>query len=108
MLTFSSALDPATARNTSNYTVIQSTSTGRAKALKPLRLHAVYSAAKNTVKLTLVGKPRFTAGGQLVVIASGPSGIASASGVHLEGNMGNLPGADAVYTILPNGRGIDD
>jgi hypothetical protein len=106
VLTFSSALDPATAANASNYSVAQVTKAGRAKAVKPIRLRAAYKPAKDTVKLTLVGKPRFTAGGQLRLTASGPAGISSASGVPLEGNMGNEPGANAVYVILPNARGI--
>ena len=107
VLTFSSALDPATAGNSSNYTVVQATKVGgRAKAIKPVRLHVAYKAAAHAVKLTFSGKPRFTAGGQLVLIGSGPTGIASSSGVPLDGNAGNQPGADAVYTILPRAQGI--
>jgi streptogramin lyase len=106
VLTFSSALDPATAGNSSNYSVAQVTKARRARAVKPIRLRAAYQAANDMVKLTLVGKPRFTAGGQLRLTASGPTGISSTSGVPLEGNMGNEPGANAVYMILPNARGI--
>ncbi len=107
LLTFSSALDPATAGNSSNYSVVQTSKVvGRAKAIKPVRLHVAYKAAAHAVKLTFSGKPRFTAGGQLVLIASGATGIASSSGVPLDGNTGNQPGADAVYTILPRARGI--
>jgi hypothetical protein len=106
LLTFSSALDPATAVNSSNYSVAQTTKVARAKAVKAIRLHATYTQAKDTVKLTFAGKPRFTAGGLLRLIASGPTGISSASGVALEGNMGNQPGANALYEILPNAKGI--
>jgi streptogramin lyase len=106
VLTFSSTLDPATAQKASNYSVIQSSKAGRAKAIKSVRVRANYKPAAREVKLTFSGKPRFTAGGQLVLIASGPSGIANASGVPLEGNMGDQPGADALYTILPGAQGI--
>ena len=107
VLTFSSALDAATADISSNYSVVQATKAGgRAKAIKPVRLHVAYKAAAHVVKLTFSGKPRFTAGGQLVLIASGATGIASSSGVPLDGNTGNQPGADAVYTILPRAQGI--
>jgi streptogramin lyase len=106
VLTFSSALDPVTAGKSSNYTVSQVTKAGRVKAVKPIRLRAAYMAARDAVKLTFTGKPRFTAGGELLLTASGQTGIASAAGVPLEGNMGNEPGANAIYTILPDGRGI--
>jgi hypothetical protein len=106
VLTFSSPLDVATAQNAANYTVTQMGTNGRAKAVKAIRLHAIYSAALKRVTLRLAGKPRFAAGGQLVVVGSGPAGIASASGVQLEGNTGSNPGANGLYMILPNGRGI--
>ncbi len=105
VLTFSSALDPATARNASNYTVVQTTA-ARTKVVKPIRLHAAYRPGNNKVKLSLAGKPRFTAGGQLLVVASGPTGVSSATGVSLEGNTGDTPGANAVFMILPRARGI--
>ena len=38
LLTFSSALDPATARNSSNYSVMQTTAAIRTRAVKPIRL----------------------------------------------------------------------
>ncbi len=106
VLTFSSTLDPVTAQNASNYSVTQASKAGRARAIKTIRLRAAYKPAAREVKLTFSGKPRFTVGGQLVLIASGPTGIANASGVPLEGNMGNQPGADALYTILPRAQGI--
>ncbi len=106
VLKFCAPLNPATARNASNYSVSQATSAARAKAIKSVRLRAAYKPAARTVKLTFSGKPRFTAGGELVLIASGPSGISSISGIHLEGNIGNQPGADALYTILPGALGI--
>ena len=108
VLNFSAALDPASAANVANYTVTQVTKAGRAKAVKAVRLRAAYIPARDAVKLTLSGKPRFTAGGQLRLVAIAPSGIASSSGVYLEGNMGNQSGADGLYTILPAGRGIAD
>ena len=106
VLTFSAPLDPATAQNAASYTVTQQTKNGRAKAAKAIRLRAVYNHASNIVRLTLAGKPRFIAGGQLVVIGSNPRGITSSSGMHLEGNTGTGPGADGLYTILPQASGI--
>jgi hypothetical protein len=102
VLTFSSALDPTTASNAANYSVTQATSRGTS-AVKPVRVRAIYKPANHTVKLTLAGKPRFASGGQLLLIASGPTAIASSSGVPLEGNTGNTPGSDGLYTIPPNG-----
>jgi streptogramin lyase len=102
VLTFSSPLDPATAQNAANYSVLQMSKNGRTKAAKALRVRAVYNPASKTVRLTFAAKPRFTAGGQLLVVGSSPKGIAGSSGTHLEGNMGT----NAVYTILPNARGI--
>ena len=107
VLTFSAPLDPATAQNAANYTVTQLAKNGRAKVAKAIRLHAVYNHASNTVRLTFAGKPRFIAGGQLVVVSSSSNGITSSSGTHLEGNTGTIPGADGVYKILPDARGID-
>jgi virginiamycin B lyase len=106
VLTFSSALNPVTAQNSSNYAVTQATAAGAARAVKLIRLHAIYKTANKSVKLTFTGKPRFAAGGQLRIVASGSSGLASPSGVHLEGNLGNSPGSSALYTILPGGQGI--
>ena len=73
VLTFSSALDPKTAANSSNYTVTQAMTAGRARAVKPIRLHATYKPANHVVKLTFAGKPRFAAGGQLRLVATGPT-----------------------------------
>jgi streptogramin lyase len=106
VLTFSSALDPTTARNASNYTVTQKTKRGRTKAVKAVRVHVQYKPASNTVKLTLSGRPHFAAGGQLVLNAANPNGIASSAGILLEGNMGGYSGANGAYTILPRGRGM--
>ena len=54
-----------------------------------------YSAADDTVSLTLAGKPTFTSGGQLILTASG---ITDPSGDTLVGNT--------VFTILPKAKGI--
>ena len=72
------------------------------------QLVAAYShnPALNTVRLAFAGKPRFSAGGQLVVVGSRPTGVASPTGIYLEGNTGTSAGADGLYKILPNGRGM--
>jgi hypothetical protein len=106
VITFSTALDAATAQNTANYTVTQTARGIRAKAAKALRVRATYNAASHSVRLTLLGKPHFAAGGQLLVSAANPSGISSPDGLHLQGNIGGYAGANGLYTSLPNGRGI--
>ena len=55
VLTFSSALDPATAGNSSNYSVVQATKVGRPKAdqARPAA-RRLQAAANNAVKLTFV------------------------------------------------------
>jgi hypothetical protein len=106
VLTFSSALEAASAQNASNYTVTQVTKRGRAKVVKPIRLRAIYNPANNTVKLALAGKQRFASGGQIILNAVNPTGIAGATGLYLEGNMGGYSGADGMYIVLPKGRGI--
>ena len=64
-ITFSSALDPATAQNASNYSVIQMK---RAAGHKRRQGHFAFERATTgpttPCKLTLAGKPRFAAGGQ--------------------------------------------
>jgi hypothetical protein len=106
-LSFSTPLEAATARNSANYTVIQATSGGRAKAVQAVRLRALYKTASKTVRLTFAGKPRFVAGGQLIVNGSKPNGLASTSGVQFQGNTGYYSGANGVYEIFPGASGID-
>jgi hypothetical protein len=106
VLTFSAPLDAASARNSANYTVIQTSSAGRAKAVRAVRLRAVYKPATKSVRLTLAGEPRFAVGGQLIVNGSKPNGIASPAGVRFQGNMGDSSGANGLYEILAGARGI--
>jgi len=97
-LVFSSPLDPSSAGNSGNYTVTQSMKHGREKIAQAIRLQVDYNAAAKTVNLIIEGKPHFTNGGQLIVNAAAPTGITGTTGVYVDGN--------AIFTVLPGGRGI--
>ena len=102
-LDYSTAMNPATAGLTANYQVTFTTTKGIKK--KHVTMHervafrATYSASKNSVTLTIVGKQMFGMGGQITVIATPPSGVSSATDDFLAAN-------DTVFTILPKARGI--
>jgi hypothetical protein len=70
-----------------------------ASALPEGQFTAAYNPSTHVVALTMLGKPKFTKGGQIRVIAAPPNGVSSASGVALGAN-------DTVFTILPKARGI--
>ncbi len=83
---FSSPLGPSAAGNAANYQV-DTVTTKRVKKknqiiLRPLSGFSVsYTAASDSVRLTLAGKPAFATGGQITVLA----GVTGASGGELEG-----------------------
>ena len=94
-LIFNEALNPASALNSGNYQVLQSTKKGRKTVSKPVRFTVSYNATDDAVSLTLAGKPTFTSGGKLILTASG---ITDKSGDTLVGNT--------VFTIKPKAKGI--
>jgi hypothetical protein len=96
-------MNPTTAGLAANYQV-DSAVTKRVKrkkvtVLRPFSITAAYNPSTHVVALTIRGKPNFTKGGQIRVIAAPPNGVGSASGVALDAN-------DTVFTILPKARGI--
>ena len=99
-LVFNAPLDAATAQNTANYVVTQTMKRGREKAARAIHVRAAYQSSTSTVSVRFAGKPQFAQGGQLVVNASGPAGIKSATGVSLDGNDTGTPGTDGIFTIL--------
>ncbi len=103
VLDFSTAMNPATARNAANY---QMTATTIKKVKKktitghtPVSLTAVYNAATNSVTLTLAGKQAFAKGGEITIIYTPPTGVSSEAGVPLDSS-------DAELTISTKGTGI--
>ena len=48
--------------------------------LQPVNVTVAYNPLAEAVTLTMQGKPKFTSGGQIKVIAASPTGVSSASG----------------------------
>jgi hypothetical protein len=100
---FSDPLDPASAANGGNYQV-DTITTKRVKKQTRRILHPItgfsvaYSAANDSVTLTLAGKQTFKTGGQITVVGGPPSGITGDSGAALAGSK--------VFTISPRGQRI--
>jgi virginiamycin B lyase len=105
-LVFNSPLDAAAAQNAANYGLTQTMKRGREKAVRAVRLRAIYDPSTESVRLLLSGKPRFAAGGRLVVNAASPAGIMGAAGAYLNSNGMGTPGYNAVFLIGPNMRSI--
>jgi len=96
---FSSPLNPSAAGNAANYQV-DTVTTKRVKKKTVKILHPLsgfrvsYTAASESVMLTLAGKPTFPTGGQLTVLA----GVTGPTGVELAGTT--------VFTIAKKGQAI--
>jgi streptogramin lyase len=105
-LVFSAALEPTTAQNVANYTVIQNVKRGRKTIRQHVGFNVVYNPSTYTVNLILAGKPGFAAGGQMIVNASPPIGITDSSGTYLDGSGDGVTGKNATFTISPKARGI--
>jgi virginiamycin B lyase len=92
-LVFNNAVDASIAQNSTNYTLTQNVKHGRQKAVQAIRLRAVYDASTDAVDLLLVGRPKFTTGGQLAV--------------KMPPAIGGLGSGLAIYfNVLAGGRGI--
>ena len=100
---FSKALDPTRAQNVANFIVTQ---TSRAGAKSVSLMSSVYSAATHAVTLTIAGKAPFVTGGQIVVNAMSPLGIADTLGDLLDGTGKGVPGVNATLIISRRARGI--
>jgi streptogramin lyase len=105
-LDFSTAMDPARAASTANYTLTQFQRRGRKLVAHPVAFQAAYDATANSVRLTLAGKPKFARGGKLVVIAAPPGGLTDAAGTPLDGGNQGVPGDDGTFVIALKGTGI--
>ncbi len=71
-----------------------------------MAFRAAYDAAAHSVTLTLAGRPKFTKGGRLVVVAGPPGGITDAAGVPLDGGDQGTPGNDGTFVIAPKRSAI--
>ena len=102
-LVFSTAMNPAMAGLPGNYEVTFTT-TKRVKkkqvtVQQPVPFQPTYNASSNSITLTIVGKQKFTKGGQIKVIATPPTGVSSTTGEPLAAN-------DTEFMILPKATGI--
>lgn len=102
-LDYSTAMNPATAGLPGNYEVTFTT-TKRVKkkqvtVQQPVPFLPTYHASSNSITLTIVGKHKFTKGGQISVIATPPTGVSSTTGECLAAN-------DTEFIILPKASGI--
>ena len=71
-----------------------------------MAFRAAYDATAHRVTLTLAGKPKFAAGGRLVVVARPPGGLTDAAGVPLDGGQPGHLGDDGTFVIAPKGTAI--
>jgi hypothetical protein len=97
-LDFSEPLDPTHAGNSGNYQLTQTIMHGRKAVNQAVRFSVRYSAGSNHVDLMIVGKPTFTKGGRIALIATSPGGIADTAG--------NLLTGSNMINILPKARGL--
>jgi RHS repeat-associated protein len=87
---FSAPLNPASATNPANYQ-LDTVTTKRVKKKVKRILHPItrftvsYSAANDSVDLTLIGKQAFPTGGQLTLVSGPSGGVTGASGAPLAG-----------------------
>ncbi len=105
-LDFSTAMDPARAASPANYTLTQFQRRGRRLVAQPVGVRAAYDATAHSVILTLAGRPKFAAGGRLVVVARPPTGLTNATGAPLDGGNQGTFGDDGTFVIAPKGTAI--
>jgi streptogramin lyase len=106
VLHFNTALLASRARALRNYTVVRYTRRGSSLIAHPVAVRAAYNSTAQTVKLTLVGNPRFALGGELVVSTSPKSGIEDIEGTPLAATSTGSGSGNAVFLIAPGATGI--
>ena len=97
-LTFNEALDAGRAQNPNNYTVLATSRHGRKSVTKPVGFQVSYNPNTFVVDLVLAGRQAFPKGGQLIVNAAAPAGLADPAG--------NLLVGTTIFTILPQASGL--
>jgi hypothetical protein len=101
VLTFSSALDPTRAQDIHNYMLVRLNSSGH--GVKKIRVaSAAYSSAAHTVTLHPAKRLYLFALHRLVVNGTAPLGLASPSGVLLDGAGNGVPGTNYVKVFGPS------
>jgi hypothetical protein len=103
MIFFNGAVDPTSARNTANYTVLTNTKHGKRMITTPVAIRsALYGAAPDgseSAATIRISKQTFAHGGELKVNGAPPSGIANSTDtLFLTGNT--------TFTISPNAKHI--
>ena len=103
MIFFNGAVDPTSARNTANYTVLTNTKHGKRMIATPVAIRsALYGAAPDGSESAVtirISKQKFAHGGELKVNGAPPSGIANSTDtLFLTGNT--------TFTISPNAKHI--
>ncbi len=102
VLTFSTALDPASAQNVNNYTIVTLGGPGVGGNLIGHVTHiasAVYDPADLTVTLFPTGRLDFHNFYRLTVNGIPPGGVTGATGLALDGKGNGVPGSDYVAFI---------
>jgi streptogramin lyase len=97
VLTSSGDLNPASAQNLGNYTLIAVGPRGRSRGRALPLASAVYDVAAHTVTINVRGRLDPRSHYRLAVNGSSPSGLANVEGVHLSGN--GRPGSDFVAIV---------
>ncbi len=102
VLTFSTALDPASASNLSNYTLSMIVRSRHRVRLQTIALaSAIYNPGNDTVTLHPVSLVKLRQEYQLTVNGTPPSGVAGSSGAFLSGQGSGHPGTNYVRTFGP-------
>ena len=106
ILSFSKPLDPVSATNLHNYTLIPVGPKGRATHHpRPIRIKsAVYDPAAQAVRLSPQHRLNFHLYYRLTVNGSTPTGVASADGALLDGAYTGSPGSNYVAVATGSGR----
>ena len=105
-LEFDTAMDPAAASDHANYSVVEFSRHGRRLVARRVAFRVGYIADTQRATLTLIGRPKFAAGGELVVHAAPPGGLVDAGGIPLDGGNQGVLGDDGSFAIAPKGKAI--
>ena len=102
VLTFSTALDAATAQNLANFTIVVLGGTGKGGSAIGHVIHlgsATYNAGLQTVTLLPTHKMDLHNVYRLTIHGSSPGGVAGSTGLLLDGKNNGMPGSDYVAQI---------
>ena len=108
-IVFSGGVNTAQAQNTAEYRLVTAGKKGSftAKSAKPISLRsASYTAASDTVTLTLAKPVKLTKPVQLQVNGTAPSGLTDSAGRLIDGDHNGTPGGNAVALLRGGGATI--